>query len=233
MRKILIFIFLLSVALVCQPEDRSGRFWIKVLGAAGKQIESVNGIVPWKSSSRLRLVVCLHAANLSDGSEQLDIRSLNQHPDYWERRPPPSITLKVERLNGTSAVESKTRIYSSGGGVNLHRHELYVDLDILESDSVRQSKLHQIAEWFYLARQKNPAFPPGEQERYVTGIISYLDESYSYIPPGRYSIVAHFQPKTHNIWPVELNSESIVIDVEEAGDSLEKLKKGLIENLSK
>ncbi|HEY3138719.1 MAG TPA: hypothetical protein VGL29_22035 [Blastocatellia bacterium] len=233
MRKTVFLIVLFSLALVCQAEDRPGRFWLRVLSEKGKQIKPVNGIVPWKSSSRLRLVVCLRAANLSDGSESLDIRSLNQHPDYWEHRPPANVTLKVERLNGNSSAKQKTRVYSPGGGVNLHRHELYVDLDILEADPIRESKLREIAQWFYRAREKNPALPPIEQEPYLTGIISYLDESYIYIPPGRYRIVAHFRPNTRSIWPVDLDSEPLTIDVEQAGDSLEKLKKGLMENINK
>jgi len=124
-------------------------------------------------------------------------------------------------------VEAKIRIYSSGGGVNLRTHQVSVDMDILEADSVSKSKLRQIAEWFYHARQKDSVFSSVEQERYITAMISYFNESYIYNPPGRYRIVAHFNPKGRTIWPVALDSEPVIIEVADAGDSFEKLKQGL------
>jgi hypothetical protein len=230
-RIVSIAVWLLVVSFVCNADEQPGRFWLKVI-EKGKEIEPVDGIVRIESSSKIRLIVRLQAASLSDGSELLDIRALNQHPDYWKHRLPPNVTLKVEQLDDGSAVEAKIRIYSSGGGVDLRTHLLYVGIHIVGDDAVRQPKLRQFAEWLYQAGQKLPAFPPIERERYIAEMIRYLDESYVYNPPGRYRIVAHFQPATRTIWPVELDSEPLLIDIVEAGDPFEKLKRAM-ENSNK
>ena len=223
-------VFLLALALVLSSpsyaQEKPGRFWIRVLGDSGK-IKPAGGTVPLKSSARLRLIVCLQAAQLSDGSEQLGIRAVNQHPDYWKQRPPPNVTLRAERLNGKSAIEAKIRIYSSGSGVDLRTHQVSVDLDILEADSIRQSKLRQIAELFSRAREKYAVSPGVEREAYASRMISYFDELYICNPPGRYRIVAHFQPEGRTIWPLVLDSEPLIIEVADAGDSFEKLKQEL------
>ena len=135
------------------------------------------------------------------------------------------MTMKVERVTGGAATVVPTRIFSSGGGVDLRTHNVSVDLEIREVDALRKSKLRQLAELFFLAREKNPSFPSLDKERYIAQTIPSLEDMYVYLPPGRYRIISRYDGTSPKIWPSVLESEPLLVDVTDAGDSLEQLKR--------
>ena len=203
------------------------RLYIALAGKSGDVAGSSNP-VPVPSNERLSLRVCLEVRTVADAFEQLEVRALNQHPDYFKNRAGPNVTLSVRQITGTSAVEVPFRLYSSGGG-GKDPTVSYVsaDIDILEDKAIRQNKLQQFAEWFLAEADPRVASPLLEHPQGLQAVMEYFDEGYVSNPQGDYEITARYSPTTQTYWRGTLVSAPFRIRVIQAGDFFDQLKKKL------
>jgi len=78
------FVVALTAALQAQQHPYLYITWI---GPDGKEFSGREGSLPATNRDRFRLQVCLKARIVADRFEPLEIRALNQHPDYFRAAP--------------------------------------------------------------------------------------------------------------------------------------------------
>ncbi len=180
------------------------------------------------NNKAIALEVCIRASKVEDRFEQLQIRALNQHPEFFANRPPPNIEITLRRVlpggRPDSGEAMPFRVNSPGGGKDLEVYFVNVDLDMLEEKVVRLQKAGKFVEWM-LAQSPDDARShlletPAARQR----LIEHFEESYVNNPPGDYEITARYTPTTPDNWKGTLVSAPVRLRVVSAGDFFDVIR---------
>jgi len=165
---------------------------------------------------------------VEDRFEQPEIRALNQHPEYFTRRPPPNIALTLHQilLDGRpgSGKDMPFRVNSPGGGKDLTIYYVNVDLDMLEERSVRLQRAEKFVAWMLAQVPADTQSHLLETASAKQRLIEHFEDSYINNPPGDYEITARYTPTTEENWKGTLVSAPARLHVVNAGDFFDVIK---------
>ncbi len=176
------------------------------------------------NNERIPLQVCIKTRSVEDRFEQPDIQALNQHPEYFQHRPPPNVTLSLRKITPGGRQDVPFRIVSSGLGKDLTVYYVSADIDVLEDKAMRLQRAEQFVEWMASQDAGDPRSNLLKGSLGKQRLAALFEEQYINNPPGDYEIIARYNPTTPDNWRGTLVSAPLLLRVIAAGDFFEVAK---------
>ncbi|HEY5883611.1 MAG TPA: hypothetical protein VIT88_02945 [Pyrinomonadaceae bacterium] len=201
--------------------------YFEVWNDNGKVRPDQSGFITVPNNERIRLRVYMKVKSVEDRFETLQIRALNQHPDYWKHRSPPNVTIQVKQVTANKT-EVPFRILSSGGGKHLTVYDVDATLEILEAKEIREKRIHEFLTWMleYVAKEHPGGLPHfmADKDAFVKRSLPFYEEKYINNPVGIYEITARYAPSTAENWRGILRTKPLKLRVIHKADPFDFMK---------
>jgi hypothetical protein len=203
--------------------------YLEVRNQSGILTPGPDGIITVPNNERIQARIYMRVRSVSDAFEVLTIRASNQHPEYFNNRPPPNVSLQVRQVVAQGTRDVPVRIVSSGGGKNVTLYDIDATFDILEGDEVRDKHIRGFLEWMreYLKNENRTDLTRiMTEEPYLGRAVASYNEMYINNPVGTYQITARYEPSTAENWRGVLMTDPLKIRVIFKGDFFDVMKAG-------